>query len=169
MPRTRPEPVRATYRNKKLNRDLLDRYGQKSLREWAGRLSADHHIRVTHGTLHRALNDLPPRNPWLRAALGFAPLEVVAEPCADCGGVHVAGTCTEAAPPGMVWVTVLAKHVRNRAHILGRSRRCTRRRCGIHFVGAGRYCSETCRVRARAWRRKQNRTKLVQGRKRMKR
>jgi len=53
-------------------------------------------------------------------------------------------------------VKVYAAHVRPWSIILGRSRRCARRRCGVHFVGAAGqlYCSEMCRHRASLARRK---------------
>lgn len=47
-------------------------------------------------------------------------------------------------------VDVIADHVREGAVILLKSRKCARRRCKIHFVGLGKFCSMSCRKRTQA-------------------
>lgn len=158
MPRSSPAPVRQPYKNTKLIRDLQAVYGKRSLRKWAELLTSESGVKVTHGTLHRALNMIEPRQPQLRAALGFAPLVVVAQPCRHCGQVHAADVCFEQPPAGGLQpVTIWARRVRAGAVVLARSRRCARRRCGVHFVpvnASQRYCSAEC----------SKRTKLVRSR-----
>lgn len=129
---------------------------------------------VKAGTVQRvATSAYEPRDPAIRLALGL-PVTAPAPICLDCGQVHVASACTARKPAGtngVMPVTVWAHGVRSGAVVRARSRRCARRRCRVHFVPAHgeRYCSDACRERVRACRRKQKRTKLVRGRKRMRR
>ena len=56
-------------------------------------------------------------------------------------------------------IQVYAGRVRDGAVVLGRSRRCARRRCGIHFVSSTpnqKYCSPECASRAAMARRRKN-------------
>ena len=92
MPRTSQELVRAPYKNQKLEAVLLCTYGRKPLREWACALSEKHGVKLTHGTLHRALHGIAPRRPELAQALGFPKL-APAPVCLMCGVVHVAKRC----------------------------------------------------------------------------
>lgn len=59
----------------------------------------------------------------------------------------------EEALNGKKHVEVIADHVREGAVILLKSRKCARRRCKIHFVGLGKFCSTSCRKRTQAWQR----------------
>lgn len=57
-------------------------------------------------------------------------------------------------------VRVVAARVREGAVVLAKSRRCARKRCGIHFVPRTpnqRYCSDDCERRIAAFRRKRRR------------
>ncbi|MCC6192078.1 MAG: hypothetical protein IT318_23865 [Anaerolineales bacterium] len=154
-----------------IRRDLLAKHDRQGL-SWR-KIAKRHYPGVPAGTLCAIAKGREPKKISVRLALGL-PALADAPVCPDCGQVHVAGVCTARKPPtanGVVPVTVWAHGVKSGAVVRARSRRCARRRCGVHFVPAHgeRYCSDACRDRARAWRRKQKRTKLVRGRKRMKR
>jgi hypothetical protein len=60
----------------------------------------------------------------------------------------------EAALNGKRHVDVIADRVREGAVVLLPSRKCARRRCGIYFVGFGKFCSASCRKRQQATQRR---------------
>ncbi len=121
-------------------------------------------VRVTAPTVCRFAHDVDPRRADLRRAFGLVP-KVEIESCPHCGRAHTSDVCPELKPRGtngVTPVTVWAHRVRAGAVVLGRSRRCKRRRCGVHFVPVHpkqRYCSLACQARAAKARRK--RTNLV--------
>ncbi len=119
---------------------------------------AERYPGVPAGTLCAIFKGREPKKHSVRRALGLPDL-APAPVCPDCGQVHVSGTCTATRPrgaDGLAPVTVWARRVRAGAVVLGRSRRCKRARCGVHFVGAAkqRYCSERCAGMAAKARRK---------------
>ena len=102
-----------------------------------------------------------PKDAAIRARLGLATLKP-APACMQCGEVHPASVCYQRPPaPELRPVTAWARRVRSGAVVLARSRRCARRRCGVHFVPitpSQRYCSQACAERQR--RTRSNRPKL---------
>lgn len=127
-----------------------------SYRDIAAALTQRSGHRVTVGTVHRLANGIEPTRNATRAAVGL-PLVVDVVAC-TCGQVHVAEVCSATPPTEDVHtVTIWARRVRSGAVVLARSRRCARRRCGVHFVPvtpSQRYCSAECA----------RRTKLVRSR-----
>ncbi len=148
-----------------LRRDLARKHDRQHL-SWR-EIARRYFPAVPPGTLCAVAKGREPKKIAVRLALGL-PAVADAPVCPDCGQVHVAETCTASKPRGANGarpVTVWAHRVRSGAVVLGRSRRCGRRRCGIHFVGPGKYCSDDCRARARASQRKRRRMRMQRGRK----
>lgn len=150
-----------------LRRDLLAKHDWQHL-SWR-EIARRHYPGVPAGTLCAIAKGREPKGAGMRTRLGLPALGQ-APVCTACGRVHVADTCTAHKPAsanGAAPVTVWAHRVRPGAVVVGRSRKCARRRCRVFFVGAPgqRYCSDACRDRVRLWRRRRERTRLARGRK----
>lgn len=119
---------------------------------------AERYPGVPAGTLCAIAKGREPKKHAIRNALGLPDL-APAPVCPHCGRVHQSDVCPEQHPRGadsLAPVTVWARRVRAGAVVLGRSHRCKRRRCGVHFVGAPkqRYCSTRCAMMAAKARRR---------------
>lgn len=130
--------------------DLPD--GISTYRAAARELTRRAGFNVSVGVLHRLAHGVEPREPRLRHLFGL-PVVRPTPACPHCGQVHTAEVCT-ATPPRLDVhaVTVWTRRVRSGAVVLARSRRCARRRCGVHFVPvtpSQRYCSKACANRKR--------------------
>lgn len=123
-----------------------------SYRDIAQALAARSGQPVAVGTVHRMANGQDPTRNKTRRAVGL-PLMIEVAACAHCGRVRLADVCTATPPRADVHaVTVWTRRVRSGAVVLARSRRCARRRCGVHFVPvtpSQRYCSKACANRKR--------------------